>query len=79
MKELPFSLEDLNIKAVLLDENSRVHETQLFDSTMLKEGTVIDTSRIRGQLIGMKKKNMSSYVGHKPEIYKVIRNLSSRS
>ena len=44
----------------------------------LPKGEVIDTSRIRGQLIGMTK-NSSSYVGHKPALYEVIRALSLKS
>jgi len=78
-------MEDLNIKAVLLNEGDPVHHDKLFDaraeaeSTLsLRQGKVIDTSRIRGQLIGMTK-NKLSYVGHKPELYEAIRALSSRS
>ena len=32
-KELTHTRQDLNIKAVLLDENSEAHEQKIFDST----------------------------------------------
>lgn len=48
-------MEDLNIKAVLLDEESEIHNSKLFDSQdpsnkqlSLSKGDVIDTSRMRG-------------------------------
>ena len=84
-KELTYTRDDLNIKAVLLDTDSEVHEEKIFDSTAsdidsrhLRQGAVIDISRMRSQLFGMQK-NKYSYVGRKPELYEVIKNLSSRS
>ena len=84
-KELTFTRDDLNIKAVLLDIDSEVHEQRIFDSTAgeidprhLRQGAVIDISRMRSQLFGMQK-NKYSYVGRKPELYEVIKNLSSRA
>ena len=77
-------MEDLNIKPVLLDQESPVHKEKIFDSTSesstlcLMPGRVIDTSKVRGQLIGMVK-NKFSYVSHKPMLYEVIKNLSARS
>ena len=77
-------MEDLNIVAVLLDEESEVHKVKLFDCSAedgvlcLKKGDVIDTSRIRGQLLGMTK-NINSYVGNKVELHETIKKLSSRS
>ena len=82
-KDLPFTREDLNIKAVLLDAESKVHEQKLFDNSAagsithsLRSGGVIDTSRMRGQLIGMQK-NKFSYVGRKTELFQVIKTLSN--
>lgn len=78
-------MEDLNIKAVLLDEESEIHNSKLFDSQdpsnkqlSLSKGDVIDTSRMRGQLIGFTK-NKHSYVGQKTELFHVIKTLSSMS
>ena len=77
-------MDDLNIRAVLLDSDDEVHLQKLFDSSApaeektlhLHPGGVIDTSRMRGQLIGMKK-NRFSYIGRKTELHQVIKNLSS--
>lgn len=48
-------MEDLNIKAVLVDQDSEDHNDKLFDCSQesnkalcLMKGSVIDTSRIRG-------------------------------
>jgi len=77
-------MQDLNIKAVLLDHEDPVHKEKIFDcdsdnSTLcLNKGLVIDTSKVRGQLIGMVK-NKLSYISRKTELYEVIKLLSSRS
>ena len=85
-KDLSLTIDDLNIRAVLLDADDAVHQQKLFDSSApadektlhLHPGRVIDISRMRGQLIGMKK-NQFSYIGRKTELYRVIKKLSSMS
>ena len=74
-KKLPFTIEDLNIKAVLIDEQNMIHCNKIFDSILaenevlnLKPGKVLDTSRMRGQLLGMTRKCFS-YVGHKVDLH----------
>ena len=61
------------------------HNDKLFDSFCdksepmnIQNGQVIDTSRMRGQLIGFTK-NRFSYIGHKPDLHEAIKKLSSRS
>ena len=84
-KKLPFTMEDLNIKAILLNEESETHQKKLFDSNCpddeelrLLPGKVIDASRLRGKLKGMVRPS-SVYVGRKPQLHFAIRALGDRT
>jgi hypothetical protein len=74
-------MKDLGVRPVLLDDENPRHDCRLYDSTQLnsamhlKNGPIMDTSKQRGILEGMKKPK-TSYIGQQKNLHLAIKQLS---
>lgn len=72
----------MGITPVLIAEDSVRHNNKLYDSKqvsknsmLLKDGPIMDTSKQRGQLVGMKKPK-TSYIGNQKPLHHAIKQLT---